>query len=148
MNGSRHAPELSLRLAGDAAPAELRASLTSARLETSFGAADRVDLGLVNEQLRWLDHPLLKLDTELVLALGYAPDPLEQLFVGEVVGHAASFPSTGNPTLTVTAQDRRGRLQEGKKKRTFGIRTWTSPPSWPAKTCSCPSSTRWARPCR
>jgi len=122
----RHAPEVSLRLAGDAAPAELRASLTSARLETSFGAADRVELSLVNEQLRWLDHPLLKLDTELVLALGYAPDPLEQLFVGEVVGQQASFPSSGVPMLMVSAQDRRVRMQEGKKKRTFGIPTGTT----------------------
>jgi hypothetical protein len=117
----RYAPELSLRIAGQAAPAELRGSLTGVRLESSFGAADRVDLSIANEQLRWLDNPLFALDTEVVLGLGYAPDPLEQLFVGEVVGRAAAFPAGAMPTLTVSAQDRRVRMQEGTKKRTFGI---------------------------
>ncbi|MCW3066976.1 MAG: putative rane protein [Solirubrobacterales bacterium] len=121
MSNPRYAPELSLRLGGGPAPAELRASLSSVRLESSFGAADRVELALVNERLRWLDHPLLALDGELALALGYAPDPLEQLFVGEIVGQAAAFPSGGVPTLTVSAQDRRARMQKGTKKRTFGI---------------------------
>jgi hypothetical protein len=122
----RYAPELSLRLAGEVAPAELRGSLTAVRLESSFGAADRVELALANENLRWLDNPLLRLDTELVLALGYAPNPLEQLFVGEVVGHAATFPGGGMPTLTVSAQDRRIHMQDGTKKRTFGIPTGTT----------------------
>ena len=95
MTNPRYAPELALRLNGAPAPAELRASLTSVQLQSSLGAADRVELSLANEGLRWLDHPLFKLDTELVLALGYAPDPLEQLFVGEIVGHSATFPSSG-----------------------------------------------------
>ena len=111
MTNPRYAPEFSLRIDGAPAPAELRASVTSVRLESAFGAADRVELTLANEQLRWLDHPLLKLDTELTLSVGYAPDPLEQLFVGEIVGHAATFPGGGSPTLTVSAQDRRVRMQ-------------------------------------
>jgi phage protein D len=117
----RFAPEVSLRLGGAPAPAELRASLTAVQLEASLGAADRVELVLANESLRWLDHPLFKLDTELVLALGYAPDPLEQLFVGDVVGHAATFPSSGIPALTVSAQDRRVRMQEGTRERWFSV---------------------------
>jgi phage protein D len=122
----RYAPELSLRLGGDAAPAELRGSLTAVRLESSFGAADRVELALANERLRWLDDPLLALDTEVVLGLGYAPDPLERLFVGEVVGRAATFPGTGMPTLTVSAQDRRVHMQDGTKKRSFGFPAGTT----------------------
>ncbi len=121
MTNPRFAPELSLRIAGAAAPAELRASLTSVQLQSSLGAADRVELGIANERLRWLDHPLLKLDTELVLALGYAPDPLEQLFVGEIVAQGAAFPAGGMPSLTVSAQDRRVRLQQGTKERWFAI---------------------------
>jgi len=126
VSNPRYAPELSLRLAGAAAPAELRASLTGVRLESSFGAADRVDLSLANEKLRWLDNKLLALDTELVLGLGYAPDPLEQLFVGEVVGRQATFPGGAMPTLTVSAQDRRVRMQDGTKKRTFGVPAGTT----------------------
>jgi phage protein D len=121
VSNPRFAPELSLRIAGAPAPAELRASLTGVQLQSSLGAADRVELSLANEGLRWLDHPLFKLDTELVLALGYAPDPLEQLFVGEIVGHAATFPSRGMPTFTVSAQDRRARMQEGTRERWFAV---------------------------
>lgn len=121
MTNPRFAPELSLRIAGAPAPAELRASLTSVQLQSSLGAADRVELALANENLRWLDHPLLKLDTELVLALGYAPDPLEQLFVGEIVAQAATFPGGSIPGLTVSAQDRRVRMQKGTKERWFAI---------------------------
>jgi uncharacterized protein len=121
VSNPRFAPELALRLNGSPVPAELRASVTGVRLQSSLGAADRVDLSLANERLRWLDHELLKLDTELVLALGYAPDPLEQLFVGPIVGQAATFPGGGIPTLTVSAQDRRSRLQRGTKSRWFAI---------------------------
>lgn len=126
MKGPRYVPELSLRIAGQPAPAELRGSLTGVRLETSFGAADRVELALANQELRWLDSKLLALDTEVVLGLGYAPDPLEQLFVGEVVGRAATFPGGAMPMLTVSAQDRRLRMQDGTKKRTFGYPTGTT----------------------
>ena len=32
--------------------------------------------------------------------IGYAPDPLEQVFVGEITGVEASFPASGMPTVT------------------------------------------------
>jgi phage protein D len=121
MTNPRFAPELSLRLAGQPAPAELRASITAVSLQSSLSAADRVDLSLANERLRWLDHPLLALDTELALSLGYAPDPLTQLFVGDIVTHGASFPSSGLPALTISAQDRRTSLQKGTRARWFAV---------------------------
>jgi len=63
----------------------------------------------------------LKLDREVALTLGYTPDPLTQMFVGEIVGHTASFPSGGTPTMTVVAQDRRHKMQRGNKTRWFAI---------------------------
>ena len=42
--------------------AALRASVTSASLEAGLAGSARVELSLLNENLRWLDHPLLKLD--------------------------------------------------------------------------------------
>jgi hypothetical protein len=77
----------------------------------------------VNENLRWLDNPLLQLDNELSLAIGYAPDPLRQMFVGEIVALAPTFPASGAPMITVTAQDRRHRMQKGNKVRWFAIST-------------------------
>ena len=35
--------------------------------------------------------------------MGYAPGPLEDLFVGEVTGVEASFPSGGAPSMTLVA---------------------------------------------
>ncbi|MEO8338189.1 MAG: hypothetical protein ABI604_00560 [Nitrospirota bacterium] len=117
----RYAPEFQVRINGQEAPAALRASIMSVTCQTGLEGADRVELFIVNENLRWLDHPLLAVDKELALSLGYAPDPLAQVFVGDIVGHTATFPSSGSPTLTVIAHDRRHRLQQGSQARWFAI---------------------------
>lgn len=117
----RYAPDVRLTLGGDPVPAALRGSLTRLSVDVGLGVADRVELALANDGLRWLDHPLLALDTPLTVSLGYAPDPLTQLFVGDVVGHNAAFPSSGLPTLTVVAQDKLRNLQQGSKERWFAV---------------------------
>jgi len=99
----------------------MRASIASVSYQTGLENADRVELTLVNERLRWLDHPLLALDNTLALAIVYAPDPLEQIFVGEIIGQSPTFPSAGVPMLTVVAQDGRLRLQRGTQVRWFAI---------------------------
>ncbi|MFA4902808.1 MAG: hypothetical protein WC600_08685 [Desulfobaccales bacterium] len=116
-----YAPEFKVVINNLPIPSELRASISSVTFQSSLDAADRVELTLVNENLRWLDHPLLVMDKSLVLSMGYAPDPLTQLFAGEIVSQNASFPASGTPTLTVAAQDRRLRLQRGRKARWFAI---------------------------
>ena len=121
MANLRFAPDFLIGINGQTVPAALRASVTSASLQAGLEGSARVELSLLNENLRWLDHPLLNLDNELVLNMGYAPDPLAQVFVGQIVGQTASFPSSGVPTLTVVAQDRMQNLQEGKKARWFAI---------------------------
>lgn len=121
MAAPRYAPEFRLEIDDVPLPAALRASVTGVRLETGLEGADRVEVTLANVGLRWLDHPLLRLDRRLTLALGYAPDALERMFVGEVVTLSPTFPSSGTPTLTVVAQDRLRRLQRGKKVRWFAV---------------------------
>jgi hypothetical protein len=115
------APDFDLLIEGEPAPAGLRASVTGLSLQNGLEGSDRLEISLVNENLRWLDHPLLQLDKELTLQIGYAPDPLEQVFVGEITGQTATFPSSGMPTLTVVAQDRIQRMQQGSKVRWFAI---------------------------
>jgi phage protein D len=117
----RYAPEFSLTLNGRTVPAALQASISSVNYQAALEGADRVELTLVNENLRWLDHPLLALDKELTLSIGYAPARLQRVFVGEIVGHTASFPSSGVPELTIAAQDRMQRLQQGTKLRWFAV---------------------------
>ncbi len=115
------APELRLAIDGTAVPNALRASIASVSLQTGLEGADRVELALANEGRRWLDHPLFRIDRELSLFMGYAPDPLHQMFVGEIVGANASFPADGLPRLTVVAQDRRQRMQKGNRARWFAV---------------------------
>ncbi len=120
---SRLAPEFKLFINDAPAPAALRASVSSLNWQTGLEGADRVELTLVNENLRWLDSPLLALDTHLKLLIGYAPHTLEQAFVGKIVSQAATFPGGGSPMLTIAAQDRREDLRNSRKVRWFAIPT-------------------------
>jgi phage protein D len=121
MANLRYAPEFKVQIDHAPIPAVLRASISSVTFQSGFDAVDRVELTLVNENLRWLDHPLLDMDKKLTLSLGYAPDPLTQVFVGEIVSQDASFPASGTPTLAVAAQDHRHRMQSARKARWFAI---------------------------
>jgi hypothetical protein len=125
MANPRYAPQFEVRLGGEPLPTELRASITDVTYETGLNGADRVELTLVNDRLRWLDEPRLRLHNELTLSLGYAPDPLQHVFRGEIVSRSATFPSGTYPGLTVSALDRMHKLQEGTKVRWFAIPTAT-----------------------
>jgi len=121
MDRARFAPDFALKIGGTPVPAELRASIQSVTCTTGYAGLDEVQVTLFNDRLRWLDHPLFKLDTSVTLSVGYAPDPLTQVFDGEVVARGATFPSGGAPTFTLTAHDRRHNMQDGKKVRWFAI---------------------------
>lgn len=115
------APDFRLEIGGAPIPSELRSAVISISVQTGLEGADRVDLTFANDALRWLDDPLFALDTDVVVGLGYAPAQPQQVFVGQVVAVAPVFPSGGYPTLKVTAQDARFRMQQAKKLRWFAI---------------------------
>lgn len=117
----RFVPEFRLWIDGEPVPATLRAAITGVTQASGMEGADRVEIALANEGLRWLDHGLLKVDRPLKLELGYADEPLTQVFVGEIVALEASFPGGSAPTFTVVAQDKRHRLSQGTKVRWFAI---------------------------
>lgn len=119
----RYAPEFQVRINDQLAPAALRASVTSVSYQTGLEGADRVEMSMANENLRWLDHPMLKIENPLALSMGYASEPLRQMFVGEIVALSPTFPSSGSPMLAVSAQDLRYRMQRGNKARWFAIPT-------------------------
>jgi uncharacterized protein len=114
-----YAPAFTVRAGGRPLPLDMRAAISSLRYQDGLEGADRVELTLVNDRLKWLDHPLLQVDTRLELDLGYAPAPLETVFVGEITGLEASFPSGGSPQVTVVAHDFLQRLTVGTKDRAF-----------------------------
>jgi hypothetical protein len=117
----KYAPEFRLRINDEPLPVALRAAVSSVTYQDGLEGADRVEVTFANPGLRWLDHPLLQADNGFKLSIGYAPDPLEEVFVGEITGVEPSFPSGGMPTIRVTAQDFLQRLTHGKKDRGFRI---------------------------
>ena len=71
-----YAPEFIIRLAGNPLPPALRAAVASMSYEDGLQGADRVDITLANPALRWLDHPLLAVDTPFSLSIGYRTYPI------------------------------------------------------------------------
>jgi phage protein D len=143
----QYAPAFELRINGQQVPAALRSAITSIRYEDGVNASDRVEVGIANADLRWIQSHIrglgfqpfptgvrigpigalsvvaegqFDMDNKVELSLGYAPDPLASVFVGEVTGVAVSFPNGGMPTLTLTAHDYLHRLAEGTATRGFG----------------------------
>jgi phage protein D len=106
-----YAPMFTVRINGDVLPTPMRAAITSLRYQDGLEGADRVELVLANDGLRWLDHPLLQVDAGLELELGYAGTPLETVFV----------PGGSIPTVTVVAHDFLQRLTVGAKDRAFAL---------------------------
>jgi len=117
----RLAPDARIVADGQPLPAALRAAVSRISVTQGIEGVDRLELTVSDETVRWLDHPQIALDRELRVELGYAPDPLKQVFVGDVVGLTPSFPSEGAPTLKIVAHDRRERLQRGTKTRWFAV---------------------------
>src|SRR5437764_3542186 len=114
-----YVPDYRIKIDGDDIPAALRAAVASITYQDGIEGADRVEVTIANQNLRWLDHPLLQPDNGFKLSLGYAPDPLEEVFVGEITGVEPTFPNSGMPTIKIVAHDFLQRLTKGKKDRGF-----------------------------
>lgn len=116
-----YAPDYRVQFDGNNIPPEMRASVIAIHYTDGIQGADRVEMVLANEDLQWLDHPLLQIDNSFTLSIGYAGDALDDSFFGEVTGVEATFPASGLPTLTVVAQDKLHRIAEGTKDRAFEL---------------------------
>jgi hypothetical protein len=119
----QYAPQFKVDIDGAPLPHGLRGSISSVAYKDGLEGADSVEVTFANPSFQWLDHPLLAADLALRLSIGYAPDPLEEVFVGEITGVEPSFPADGMPTLKVTAHDFLNRLTHGKVDRAFAIST-------------------------
>lgn len=143
----RYAPEFRLEINDQEIPPPLRACVTGVRYQDGSGAADRVEVSLANPDLRWLQshirglgfqpfptgikigpvraldaapEGLFDIDNKLSLAMGYASEPLESMFLGEITGVECSFPGGGMPSMTLVAHDYLHRMTEGSYARGFG----------------------------
>ena len=115
-------PMFTIQIDGANLPAALRGAITSVTWTAGIEGSDSVEVTFANQNLQWLDNPLLAVDNGFTLSIGYAPDPLELVFVGEITGVEPSFPNGGMPTIHVTAHDFLQRLTHGKVDRTFAIK--------------------------
>ena len=115
------APAFVVRINGEKLPAGLAGAIIGISYTDGVQGADRVEVNFANPSLQWLDHPLLQVNNGFSLSIGYAPDPLEEVFVGEIIGVEPSFPGGGIPGIRVSAQDFLQRLQHGTKDRSFRI---------------------------
>src|SRR5262245_28512082 len=111
---AKYAPEFKLEINGEPLPAALRGAIGNISYTDGIEGADRVEVTFANPNLKWLDHPILQVGNKFTLSIGYAPDPLEEVFVGEITGVEPTFPNGGIPTIRVTAQDFLNRLTQGK----------------------------------
>lgn len=116
-----YAPNFKIEISGEPIPAAMRASIMRVSYQDGLQGADRVEMVLANEGLQWLDHELLDMDRPFTLSMGYAPDPPQEMFVGEITGVTPAFPNSGMPTITVVAHDFLQRMTVGTKERAFAL---------------------------
>jgi phage protein D len=143
----QYAPVYQLKINGSELPAAVRQCVQSVRYEDGKEGADQVQITLANPNLQFLQSHirglgafnlptgvainnfargdlvpggLFDLDNEVTLSLGYAPDPPEEMFLGEITGVGTTFPNGGMPTMTITAHDFLQRTQRGTVSRGFG----------------------------
>jgi phage protein D len=114
-------PMFTIQINGSNLPAAMRGAIVSVSWTAGIEGSDSVEVAFANQNFQWLDNPLLAVDNGFSLSIGYAPDPLEVVFVGEITGVEPSFPNGGMPTIRVTAHDFLQRLTHGKVDRAFAI---------------------------
>jgi uncharacterized protein len=144
----QYAPDYAIQINGQNLPAQVRTAVTSVRYEEGRDAASRVEMSVANPNLRLLKNHIrglgfqpfptsitlgpvgalqaapagtFDIDNKFTLAIGYAPDPLEDVFTGEITGVTVSFPNGGMPAMTVVAHDYLNRMTRGKYSRGFGF---------------------------
>lgn len=145
---AQYAPDFQIHINDQALPAQVRTAVTSVRYEEGRDAASRVEVAIANPNLRLLKNHIrglgfqpfpsaislgpvrvaeaapagtFDIDNKLTLSVGYAPDPLQSMFTGEITGVNVTFPNGGMPGMTVVAHDYLNRLQRGKYSRGFGF---------------------------
>ena len=64
---STYAPEYTIEIDGAPIPPALRGAVSRISYTDGMKGADRVEITIANDGLRWLDHPLLQMDNGVTL---------------------------------------------------------------------------------
>jgi phage protein D len=108
----RFVPDFVIQINGKPISRSMRAAVSSVHYQDGIEGADRVELTLVNDSLRWFTEPSLKNGNSLSLSMGYVDD-MQDMFSGAITGLDATFPGSGVPTLTVVAHDPLNQMTHG-----------------------------------
>ncbi|HMG36489.1 MAG TPA: hypothetical protein VKM94_21310 [Blastocatellia bacterium] len=118
-----YVPQYKITIDGQPLTPALLAAVSSINYQDAIEGADRVEVTFANQNLKLLDDLQLQVDNGFKLSIGYAPDTLEEVFVGEITGVEPTFPNSGMPTIKVVAHDFLQRLTRGKADRAFYLNT-------------------------
>jgi len=140
-------PAYALSINGAQIPMSLNSSIAGVTFESGMDEASRVEIQIANPGLEWLQSHinglgflpfqagalpgpvptpsfqaagLFDMTNSVGLSLGYADQPLTDVFEGEITGIEANMQTGGMPTLTVAAHDKLQRLTQGSYGRGFG----------------------------
>ncbi len=116
-------PEVGIRVRGQELPLAAMADLIAVSVLEDVDASSTFSFRLlswdgVKMEARWIDDDLFMEGNPVEVRMGYR-DQLEPLCQGEITGLEPEFVHSDPPTLTVRGYDRRHRLRQGRKTRSF-----------------------------
>lgn len=105
-----YAPDFLVRVEGLTLEADVSRAVADLTYDNSRETADMCQIQLDNAGLRFSDSPLFEVGKTLEVHMGYAGE-LHPMMLGEIVAVNPSFPSSGVPTISITAYDRSHRMR-------------------------------------
>jgi phage protein D len=113
-----YAPDFDVRVNGVTLSAELRGQIVEVSYDNHQDAADMFTIRLNDPGTRLVDSPLFSVGNTVEIAMGYAgAGDLTSMMLGEITALTPSFPSSGQPMLTVTGYDKSHRLRHNSPGR-------------------------------
>jgi phage protein D len=126
-----YVPAFELRLRGAGAPRDVVRDVTQVTFKDSLTDVDSFDIVINNwdaETLsfKYSDGYLFDPGTEVELWMGYHDSALQRMITGEIVELRPSFPSSGQPTLTIHGLDLLHRLRKEQRSKAYTDTTDTA----------------------
>jgi phage protein D/phage baseplate assembly protein gpV len=112
-------PQYRLRINDADAPQEVVDSLLEFTVENSLHLPDMCSLHLRDLGFRWADSEHFREGVKIEVKIGQESEPLQRIFLGEVVGLELDMAAEGTPMLLVRCYDFSHRLQRNPLRRTF-----------------------------
>ncbi len=112
MYSEYYAPFFDVKINGMVLPPHILKSISNFSVNYNAKSTDMGTLQFSNFEMSWLDTLILAEGDEIEVYFGYSTGK-DSIFYGEVISLEPSFPSSGNPTLTLRFYDLSERLKKG-----------------------------------